>query len=33
MFIHSTLSKKHCLDRQFIQFVRKISPAVASGKN
>ena len=29
MFIHSTLSKKHCLARQL---VRKISPAVASGK-
>ena len=32
MFIHSTLSKKHCLAWQLVQLVRKISPAVASGK-
>lgn len=32
MFIHSTLSKKHFLARQLVQLVRKISPAVASGK-
>ncbi len=32
MFMHSTLSKKHCLARQLVQLVRKISPAAASSK-